>query len=506
MAVLSFFGFFVTYMLRVNINVAIVAMVNASHEIGANDSIAALQMVNEDTCFSHFSAPSGNQTSTENEVEAVKIKEFVEGSFVWDEKLQGSILSAFYYGYFITQIPGGIIAAMFGPKWIFGFGLLLTSILTIFTHLAAEAGPTVVMGLRFVEGLGEGVLFPAMHALLGKWIPPMERSKLPAFIFAGYYVGTVATFSLSGFLAGSDWKWPSIFYISGGIGCVWFVLWFVFASDSPECHKWISDKEKNYIVRSIKADRSKTDVHHGLCQTPWMSIAKSIPVYAIAISSFAHDYGFYTILIYLPIYLRNIMGYSIEQNGVLSALPYLLALGSQIISSWIADFVRVKGWLSTTSVRKILGCSATFIHAVCLLVATLVGCNREAVLGLLMIGSAAESLMNSSFAVNHLDIAPIYAGELMGITNCISNVSGFLVPTVVGIITEDNQTLTAWSKVFYIAAALEIIATVFYATFASGEVQPWAREISARNVSTDDVDDEMANESFLTVGKKDNLC
>ncbi len=98
---------------------------------------------------------------------------------------------------------------------MFGLGLLLTSVLTLFTALAAEAGPPVLMGLRFVEGVGEvsllnmclsrnngnfltkGVLFPSMHSILGSWIPPLERSKLPAFAFAGIeQCAHYATFSM----------------------------------------------------------------------------------------------------------------------------------------------------------------------------------------------------------------------------------------------------------------------------------------------------------------------
>lgn len=478
-AVLSFWAFFVTYMLRVNLNVAIVAMVNQTAVQSLQNSPKKMISYGA-ACLEAF----GGHSNLSNETNKLESKpNFVEGSYVWDEKQQGNVLSAFYYGYFITQLPGGVIAGIIGPKWVFGIGLLLPSVLTLFTSAAAAASPAVLMGLRFVEGLGEGVLFPAMHTLLGKWIPPMERSKIPAFIYAGYYVGTVTTFACSGFLAGSSLRWPSIFYISGGIGCAWFIFWVVFVSDSPEEHRWISKQETDYIVNSIKVDQSKQiNVQHRICQTPWLSFAKSLPLYAITVSHFCHGYGFYTILIYLPIYLRNILGYDIQENGAISAMPYLLAFVSQIISSWVADYIRHKHWLSTTKVRKLFDCSANSIHALCLLLVTFVGCDRGAVLTLLGVGTAVASFCTSGFSVNHLDIGPIYAGELMGITNCIANITGFLVPTIVATLTEHNQTLSAWAKVFYIAASLEIFATLFYAIFASGKVQHWAKDPASRLV------------------------
>jgi len=38
------------------------------------------------------------------------------------------------------------------------------------------------------SGLGEGVTFPVMHAMLAQWAPPLERTRLCAIIYAGAQV------------------------------------------------------------------------------------------------------------------------------------------------------------------------------------------------------------------------------------------------------------------------------------------------------------------------------
>ncbi len=76
-------------------------------------------------------------------------------TFNWDEEIQNQILSSFYYGYILTQVPGGWFADRFGGKWIFGLGVLCTSVLTLLTPLAASAGVGWFMALRVLEGLGE---------------------------------------------------------------------------------------------------------------------------------------------------------------------------------------------------------------------------------------------------------------------------------------------------------------------------------------------------------------
>lgn len=75
--------------------------------------------------------------------------------FDWSEKLQGHILGAFYYGYAIAHIPGGILAQRYGGKHVFGFGIFLTGVLTLLTPFAARMGPGYIIAVRVLEGIGE---------------------------------------------------------------------------------------------------------------------------------------------------------------------------------------------------------------------------------------------------------------------------------------------------------------------------------------------------------------
>ena len=67
----------------------------------------------------------------------------------------GTILGAFFYGYLITQFPGGILATRYGAKWVFGIGILITSVLTVITPFAARVSVNLLIAVRVVEGLGE---------------------------------------------------------------------------------------------------------------------------------------------------------------------------------------------------------------------------------------------------------------------------------------------------------------------------------------------------------------
>ena len=67
---------------------------------------------------------------------------------------------------------------MFGGKWLFGVGVLVTAVFTLLTPLAATSNRLYLLyAVRVVEGLGEGVTFPAMLAMLARWSAPTERSR-----------------------------------------------------------------------------------------------------------------------------------------------------------------------------------------------------------------------------------------------------------------------------------------------------------------------------------------
>ena len=65
-------------------------------------------------------------------------------------------MGAFYWGYIITQIPGGIMAERFGGKWVVGTGVLATAILTAISPVVTRSGGYIALVvLRVLTGLVE---------------------------------------------------------------------------------------------------------------------------------------------------------------------------------------------------------------------------------------------------------------------------------------------------------------------------------------------------------------
>lgn len=111
-----------------------------------------------------------------------------DGEFKWTASTQGYILSSFFYGYVLTQIPFGMLAKRFGALGFLGWGMLLNSVFAFVVPIAARQGGVFwLCVIRFIQGLGEGPIVPCTHAMLAKWIPPNERSRMGAAVYAGLF-------------------------------------------------------------------------------------------------------------------------------------------------------------------------------------------------------------------------------------------------------------------------------------------------------------------------------
>lgn len=109
----------------------------------------------------------------------------------------GAVLSAFFAGYGATQVLGGQLSDKYGGSAVLAAGLFVWSAATALTPLAASAGTLPLLAARAALGMGQGVAFPAIHALLAKMVPPAVRSGAIGIIMACAHCGTALGFGTS---------------------------------------------------------------------------------------------------------------------------------------------------------------------------------------------------------------------------------------------------------------------------------------------------------------------
>lgn len=205
-AALTVLGVTVEYMLRLNLNVAIVSMVKPVH-------VAKQEHLGKSTVCPVESSISGVLNFTS----ASPTSDHSQGEFDWSPSSQGIVLGAFYYGYIVSHIPGGRLSELIGGKWLCGLGILISVVINFLTPLAAKMHLTLMVLSRVILGLAQGVIFPAAYAIFAVWLTPRERSTVLPLLNLGGNLGAVVTLSVTGFLCdhGFAGGWPSAFHVSG---------------------------------------------------------------------------------------------------------------------------------------------------------------------------------------------------------------------------------------------------------------------------------------------------
>nr|XP_006822249.1 PREDICTED: sialin-like [Saccoglossus kowalevskii] len=353
------------------------------------------------------------------------------GDFYWSSYEQGILLGAYFYGYVWTGILGGWMERKFGGYKVYGTSFLLASVVTMLTPASAWWGFWACFAMRFLLGFFQGVVFPSHHGMWGKWAPPLERSKL-------------ISYSSSGLLT-----------------LVWLAFWYWLVFDAPDDHPRISENERRYLLESIGENVVDKGWH-----VPWTSVFSSLQVWGLTIGHFCQNWGHYTLLTSLPIYLDQVLGFGLAANGFISSLTSLTLWIFMMFYGWLADVARQRRIMSTILVRRLL-VSMGKLRFYYLLKVIVYIVNMGSVL-------IEPGCSTPGFKVNHVEIAPKYGGILFGITNTASTIAGFLAPLVVGILTDDQNTIEQWRIVFWIAGIIYCIGGVVLLATLKVDVLDWA--------------------------------
>ncbi|XP_045772828.1 putative inorganic phosphate cotransporter [Maniola jurtina] len=392
--------------------------------------------------------------------------------FDWSQSTRDTILSSFFWGYIVLQIPAGMFVGRFGGRLIILVSMLMTGLVNlVLPYAAVKGGWQAVCGCRIVMGLFQGLLYPSLHGLLGQWAPVEERSRIGTVVYSGAQLGTIIEMMIAGVLCDSSWGWPSVYYLAGATCLAWSVLWFVWGASNPSTSRWISKEEMKYIESSAGS--------HGINEqkkmpVPWKGIWTSLPFWSILLAHSGQSLGFWTLLTEMPSYMDKVLGVDIKSNGLLSALPYVAMYILSFVFSWCAEFIVNRNICTLATCRKIFNTIAFWGPAASLLALSYIPAGHLSLaVVMLTLTVGLNGAHYVGFLISHIDLSPNFASTLMGITNGFGNIFSILAPLSVSFVVTDETSATDWRKVFFISIAFYFLANLFFILFMSDKVQPW---------------------------------
>lgn len=396
----------------------------------------------------------------------------MQSHYHWSNDEQGYVLSSFFWGYVLSQILGAMMARRWGGKRVFGFGVLGTSVFTMALPWCAQ-WLWLLYCVRALMGLFEAVTYPALLEMLTHWAPAPERATMVSFCCSGAYVGNALAMPISGAIigikkdvSGLSSTWPYAFYTFGAWGCLWFVLWELYASSTPGQHPTISAEERAYIDATARADADTVGAHVQVeksARVPWIAFIVSPAAWAIYVNHFAFNYGTYTMMTYMPKFLDEVLGMNMKKAGFVSFLPYLLMAAAGIVGGRAADCFLTLSW-PIRLVRIVMQLAGFTCSGVFLVYLGYLTDNRPLAVTAMTLSIGLSGLTCAGYLPNFQDISPHYAGQLFGVSNTLSNIAGIIAPIIAGTLLGDAKPspVENWRKVFYLTAIVYAVAAMVW--------------------------------------------
>lgn len=226
----------------------------------------------------------------------------------------GIVMSVFFAGYSISQIPGGVLADKFGVRKVATLAMLWWSVFTAATGAAGNL--TQMLIIRFVFGLGEGVFPACAFKSIAGWFPTKERATANAIMLASNSLGAaLAPLAAVGIL--SLWGWRALFYILFVPGLVVSLLFWKFVLDRPD-------------------DEPALDRHTD-ARTNIFAAVREPNVLKLFLVLFTFDVANWGFTSWLPTYLVKARGFSLVEMGVTASLPFFAGTAGYIIGGLVSD-------------------------------------------------------------------------------------------------------------------------------------------------------------------------
>jgi ACS family tartrate transporter-like MFS transporter len=349
----------------------------------------------------------------------------------------------FFFGFCLLQIPGAVLAQRWSTrKWIaavmIGWGLLasLTGLIQNSTQFNI---------IRFLVGLAEGGLFPAVVVYLTHWFRQEDRAKAVAALMAAIPAssavgGLVAALLLNlHWLGVSNWRWLLI--LEGIPPLIGGIVTLFYLTDWPKDARWLSEGEREWISEEIERENREKDKRQ-----PRISVLRTFGkpmVLALAFSYFSLNVPAYGLVIWLPKMVQKFAGLTTWQVSLVASIPYLCAIPAMLIAGWHSDRTGERKW-----------------HAI---IAGLVAASGLAISQVPSISAPVAMAGFSIAAIGIMSYYPPYwalptkllsvgaAAAAYGFINLIANLGGFVGPYAIGLLTDVTGT--------YVAGVLLLVAS-----------------------------------------------
>ena len=345
------------------------------------------------------------------------LKTTLQHDFGWNEIQYGNLVFYFQAAYAAGMVLVGRLIDRLGTR--IGYALAMTFwSLASMAHAAAGSFFSFAAA-RFALGFGEAGVFPASIKCVAEWFPKKERALATGIFNAGTNAGAIITPFVVPWIA-LHWGWRSAFLLTGALGFVWLVFWFLIYR-KPDEHPRVSQAELAYI---------RCDPSEPITKISWSALLQHRQAWTFVVGKFLTDPIWWFYLFWVPDFLQRQHGLALMKIGLPIMVIYVISDVGSVAGGWLSSWLIQRG-RTVNAGRKI----TMLICALC--VTPIIFAYRiESMWGaVLVIGLAAAAHQGFSANLYTLtsDMFPARAvASVVGIGGMAGAIGGMLIAQVVG--------------------------------------------------------------------------
>jgi ACS family hexuronate transporter-like MFS transporter len=343
----------------------------------------------------------------------------------WDDGDYANVEIAFKIAYAVGLLLAGRVIDKLGTKIGYALSTALWSVAAV-----AHAFATSVFGFgvaRAALGVTEAGNFPAAIKTVAEWFPKKERALATGIFNSGANIGAILAPASVPFIAERmGWQWA--FIITGALGFLWLILWFLYY-EVPMKQKKLSKAEFEYI----HSDKDEAPVVNDAtgAKVSWIKLLTFRQTWAFAIGKLLTDPIWWFYLFWLPDFLESQYGLKGTQVSLPVAMVYTMSTVGSIWGGWVPMNLISKGWPVFRARKTSMLIYAFFVIPI--LFAQLVGgVNMWLAVAVIGIAAAAHQAWSANIFTTVSDMFPKRTtGSVTGIGGMFGAVGGILLSAAV---------------------------------------------------------------------------
>ncbi|MED2972841.1 MFS transporter [Fictibacillus sp. B-59209] len=340
----------------------------------------------------------------------------------------GLLGTVFSWSYALMQLPSGWLIDRFGTKRVYTIALIWWSGATMLTG-AVHKMSTFIMA-RVLLGVGEAPCFPTMAKITSYWFPKKERGLATGIWDSSSKWGPAIAPPLLVFLM-VTFGWRALFYITGAIGIVFAIGFFIFYKN-PDKSRKLSEMELEYI----QSEGAGSEHSIQTSKIKWGELFKYRSVWGMILGFFCTIWIWNIFLVFLPLFLTNVHHVSLKELGIYAGIPWLGGIFGNIFGGYLTKKLVDKEITTPIKAKRAL-------ISICAISAAIVVCAVPFVTGLAMtltlltLALCFISAMTGSAWALAGDIAP---PSMVASVGAIQNFGGYFggafSPVIAGMIVD----------------------------------------------------------------------